>query len=211
MVTQGHWGVGPYGGPVSSPSEILRRTPRLLIRTVIEADVIGLHPWLGPDAAWRATDAPYLPRPSAQDNDSFCAGLVLQARAGTPERPPRFAAIAERGTDTLLGLLTWYWEARESDWRRLGIVIYSPEHWRAGLGTEAFGAWTDYIFATTSAVRLDFATWSGHPGMLGVGRRLGFVQEARFRRARVVDGVRHDAIVMGVLREHWRTPPGVGP
>ena len=65
------------------------------------------------------------------------------------------------------------------------------------------------MFAATGAVRLDFATWSGHPGMLGVGRRLGFVEEARFRRARLVDGTYHDAIVMGILREHWLTPPGV--
>ena len=47
--------------------------------------------------------------------------------------------------------------------------------------------------------------------MLGLGRRLGFVEEARFRRARVVDGTYYDAIVMGVLREQWTTPPGVTP
>ena len=198
-----------YGGFVSWPSKALCRTPRLELRTVNEPDVVRIHPWLAADAAWRRTDAPYLPRPSEEDNDTFCAGLVLAARAGPPQDPPRFAAIITRGTDELLGLLTWYWEAQESDWRRLGIVIYSPAHWRSGFGTEAFGAWTDYMFAATGAVRLDFATWSGHPGMLGVGRRLGFVEEARFRRARLVDGTYHDAIVMGILREHWLTPPGV--
>ena len=196
---------------MSRPSEVLRRTPRLLVRTLTEPDVVRLHPWLAADAAWRCTDAPYLPRPTTEETETFCAGLVLQARADPPERPPRFAAIAERDTDALLGLLTWYWEARDSDWRRLGIVIHAPTHWQIGLGTESFGAWTDYLFAATTAVRLDFATWSGHPGMLGVGRRLGFVEEARFRRARVVAGVHYDAIVMGILREQWRTPPGVAP
>jgi RimJ/RimL family protein N-acetyltransferase len=51
--------------------------------------------------------------------------------------------------------------------------------------------------------RLDFATWSGNVGMLRIGQRLGFVEEGRFREARVVDGVPHDAVVMGGLRREW--------
>ena len=48
----------------------------------------------------------------------------------------------------------------------------------------------------------------------GIGRSalaLGSVEEARFRQARVVDGVRYDSVVMGVLRDEWREPPGCQP
>ncbi|MBD5787849.1 GNAT family N-acetyltransferase [Cellulosimicrobium terreum] len=61
----------------------------------------------------------------------------------------------------------------------------------------------DYLFSATDWVRLDYATWSGNAPMLGVGRALGFTEEGRFRQARVVDGVRHDSVVMGVLRDEW--------
>lgn len=105
----------------------------------------------------------------------------------------------------MLGQVSWYWESKETDWRRLGIVIYDPASWNAGRGTEALRLWTTYLFATTSVRRLDFATWSGNAGMLALGRRLGFVEEGRFREARVVDGRVYDSVVMGVLRGEWRS------
>ena len=72
-----------------------------------------------------------------------------------------------------------------------------------GLGRDALGAWITYLFSVTDWVRLDLATWSGNAAMLGAARALGLVEEGRFRDARVVDGVRHDAVVQGVLRREW--------
>ena len=43
--------------------------------------------------------------------------------------------------------------------------------------------------------------------MLGVGHRLGFSEEARFRDAREVRGERYDSVVMGVLRAEWEALP----
>lgn len=39
--------------------------------------------------------------------------------------------------------------------------------------------------------------------MIAAGRKLGFVEEARFRKARRWSGGVHDSVVMGVLREEW--------
>ncbi len=70
----------------------------------------------------------------------------------------------------------------------------------------ALALWTDLLFARTDWVRLDLATWSGNHAMVATARSLGFVEEGRFRRARMVDGVRYDSVVYGVLREEWRSP-----
>lgn len=36
-----------------------------------------------------------------------------------------------------------------------------------------------------------------------VAQRLGMKEEARIRKARMVEGVYYDAIKMGILREEW--------
>ena len=99
--------------------------------------------------------------------------------------------------------MSWHWEAEESDWRRIGATVFDPDVRGRGIGTEALRIWTDYLFAHTDVVRLDFSTWSGNTRMLGVGHRLGFVEEARFREAREVRGKRYDSVAMGVLRRDW--------
>ncbi|MEV0950798.1 GNAT family protein [Promicromonospora sp. NPDC050249] len=88
----------------------------------------------------------------------------------------------------------------------MGVTVYDPAVRGQGIGRTALALWTSVLFERTPWVRLDFATWSGNEAMLGVGKALGFVEEARFRQARVVDGVRHDSVVMGVLRGEWQEP-----
>ncbi|EME63778.1 GNAT family N-acetyltransferase [Amycolatopsis decaplanina] len=85
----------------------------------------------------------------------------------------------------------------------MGLVSYDERYWGGGFGTEALRMWTTYLFSRTDALRLDFATYSGNPGMITPGRRLGFVEEGRFRRARRWSGGVHDAVVYGALREEW--------
>jgi putative hydrolase of HD superfamily len=111
--------------------------------------------------------------------------------------------VADITDDRLLGSVGWYWESQETDWRRIGIVLYDPASWSGGRGTEAVSLWTTYLFETTDVVRLDYATWSGNARMCRVGEKLGWTLEARFREARVVDGQRYDSVVYGVLRSEW--------
>jgi hypothetical protein len=39
--------------------------------------------------------------------------------------------------------------------------------------------------------------------MIGLATRLGFREEARFRKARIVDGKHCDGLGFGALREEW--------
>ncbi|MFC3451257.1 GNAT family N-acetyltransferase [Amycolatopsis speibonae] len=68
----------------------------------------------------------------------------------------------------------------------------------------------DLLVRRTDTLRLDFDTFSGNPGMIAVGRRLGFAEEGRFRRARRWPGGVHDAVVYGVLREEWDQTDNAG-
>jgi putative hydrolase of HD superfamily len=83
-------------------------------------------------------------------------------------------------------------------------VIFDPNCWGRGIGYEAFGLWGQYLFDVMPLmVRLDLRTWSGNQGMQQLARKLGYQAEARFRKARLVDGVYYDGLGFGILREEW--------
>ncbi|WP_417854370.1 GNAT family N-acetyltransferase, partial [Actinoalloteichus caeruleus] len=96
-------------------------------------------------------------------------------RADPAARPtPRSGlVVAGGGTDQLLGQVSWYRECELTDWRRLGPLLFDETSWVRGCGTTALRLWTDYLFAATDALRLDYATYSGNPGTIRVGQRLG--------------------------------------
>ncbi|MBD7997502.1 GNAT family N-acetyltransferase [Oerskovia paurometabola] len=166
------------------------------------ADLAVFREWLRPHHEWHEWDGPYYPVPDDAQADARVAALARTPPGVVDGLPPRSAVIADVD-DQLVGTVSWYWESQETAWARMGIGVYDPAVRGRGIGREALALWTTYLFSVTDWARLDFATWSGNAPMLGVGRRLGFVEEGRFRDARVVRGLRYDAVVMGVLRAEW--------
>lgn len=162
--------------------------------------------WLQPDQDWHLWDGPYFAKPGAVEVDAICerlAAAISDGSYGASSPLPRAVIVTEEVPGTMIGSVSWHWEAEESDWRRMGLTVYDPAIRGRGIGTEALRIWTDHLFATTDVVRLDYSTWSGNERMLAVGHRLGFTEEARFRDAREVRGERYDSVVMGVLRREW--------
>lgn len=174
----------------------------VVLRDFRADDLPGLREWLRPHNEWQRWDGPYFARQTDEQADEFVQRMADEVGTDLPT-PRERLAIASAQDDRLLGLVSWYWESRETDWRRIGIVLYDPTSWSGGLGTEALSLWTTYLFATTEVVRLDYVTWSGNVRMCKVGQKLGWTEEGRFRQARVVDGVRYDSVVYGVLRSEW--------
>ncbi|WP_275003010.1 GNAT family N-acetyltransferase [Promicromonospora iranensis] len=187
-------------------------------------DLDAFRGWLRPEHDWHRWDGPYYPVPSAGQADALVTALAQShglawpgsgAPQPEPADPPSSAPPSGAGAlppgrlvvdvgGELVGTVAWYWESRETEWARMGVTVYDPAVRGRGIGRTALALWTTFLFASTRWVRLDFATWSGNEAMLEVGKALGFVEEARFRQARVVDCVRHDSVVMGVLRDEWR-------
>ena len=111
-------------------------------------------------------------------------------RPAHPEGEPRRGRAAD---DALLGQATGTGR-RATDWRRMGLAIYDQRVWGRGYGSAALALWTGYLFDTTDTLRLDYATYSGNPGMIAVGRS-SVSPGSRCRQARRWSGGVHDAIV----------------
>lgn len=182
------------GATASSRVELVPWSPGL---------VEALRPWLPGDQEWKRWDAPYFPLLTDADANAFCARLLADPNCPDPDTGLSRCRAVTTPAGEFVGLVSWYWESRETDWRRVGVVLHDPRHWSRGLGRHALSQWVDWLFTVTDIRRLDLATWSGNQRMIRLAARLGFREEGRFREARVVDGRPYDAVVMGVLRREW--------
>jgi putative hydrolase of HD superfamily len=177
---------------------------KIILRDWRDSDLEAYAYWLAPGRRWKELDAPYYPGPDLDEiPDVIAQKRALIARGHLPT-PRNSLIIAARDTEALIGSVSRYWQSQETRWLSVGIVIFDPAHWRRGVGYEALGLWSDHIFHTMpELVRLDLRTWSGNTGMMRLAEKLGYREEARFRKARIVADEYYDAMGYGVLREEW--------
>lgn len=110
-------------------------------------DLAAYREWLRPQHEWHAWDGPHFPRPTDARADQMCEDLRRRINAADWSTPRTSLVIADRGSEVLVGSVSWYYESEVTDWRRTGVVLYDPASWSRGRGTEAAQLWTDYLFA----------------------------------------------------------------
>jgi RimJ/RimL family protein N-acetyltransferase len=178
---------------------------KVLLREWRFGDLDTLRHWMQPGHLWQETDGPYYGQPTPEQVEIMVARLRRRIEATVEENLPSSMVVALSDDRRFAGQVTWRWHGGEMDWPEVGIGIFDSSLWGNGLGYEALGLWTDFVFSRMpDMVRLDLRTWSGHTGMIRLATKLGFVEEARYRRARVVKGERYDGLSFGVLREEWQ-------
>ncbi len=177
----------------------------IVLRDAVLDDLAPLAFWLQPGQRWHELDGPYYAKPTSGDVERMIEGRRSRIIEGLFPTPRESLVVADRATDALLGHVTWYWESQETHWLSVGIGLYDPVTWGKGHGYEALGLWGNYLFeALPDLARLDLRTWSGNVGMMRLAEKIGFMEEARFRKARIVNGEYFDGLGYGVLREEWR-------
>ncbi len=185
--------------------------PQVVLRAWQHDDVAAWASWMEPGHPWKELDGPYYPLPAEEQRATMLDQKRAEIEQGPSTTPPRSLVIADRDTDAFIGIVTWYWESKETLWPGLGIVIFDETNWGRGIGYQALGLWTDFLFRALPEIeRLDLRTWSGNRGMMRLAEKLGYREEARFRRARIVGDEYYDGLGYGVLREEWlrRRPSG---
>jgi RimJ/RimL family protein N-acetyltransferase len=168
------------------------------LRSITEEDIPILWKLIyeEDDPEWKKWDAPYFPLQYI-DLTAFREKIYKYNQFPVPSR----MVIEKDGQ--LIGTVNYYWEHEPSKWLEIGIVIYFPELWRNGIGTEALKLWIDYLFKNLPIVRIGLTTWSKNERMIKVGYKLGMKLEGRLRKCRFYEGKYYDSIRMGILREEW--------
>ena len=112
--------------------------------------------------------------------------------------------IADKENNVLIGEVSWYWKSKETNWMEIGIVIFNEDYWGCGIGYQALKKWVDVLFEQKQdIVRLGLTTWSGNERMMHLAEKLGFICEATYRKARLVNNEYYDSVSYGILREEW--------
>ena len=176
----------------------------ILIRDWQLSDLERYAHWQQPGHKWQDFDGPYFARPGAEKIPGMIQQLRERIEAKRWDAVRRTLVIARKSDDVLIGRVNWYWQSQETNWISIGVAVYDPANWRQGVGYEALGLLCEYLWAALpTIVRLGLATWSGNVRMMRLAEKLGFLEEARFRKARIVNGRYYDSMGYGILREEW--------
>ncbi|WP_129692448.1 GNAT family N-acetyltransferase [Gottfriedia acidiceleris] len=168
----------------------------LKIRPIVEADLFKLWTLTFKEESpeWKKWDAPYYEHKPI----SYEEYLDRKENILDKDNP----MVIEVNGD-VIGIVSYYWEHKPSNWLEMGIGIYDPNYWSGGIGTRALKLWINHLFNTLPLVRVGYTTWSGNHRMIKVGEKLGMTMEARLRKCRLYNGTYYDSIRMGILREEW--------
>jgi len=180
------------------PQEFQLKGDLVTLRPTTLEDMEDYKRWDDPDSPASQYDGPWY------RNDNF--SKLIESRTGKVEQdlqpPYRFLEIYTTA-GVHIGWLNAYHSVNDPHATAVGISIQEKSNWGKGLGTEALALWIDYLFRNMNLTRIGFTTWQGNPMMIGLGMKLGFVEEARIRRSCFVRGKFYDRISMGILREEW--------
>ncbi len=112
---------------------------RIDLRDWRAADLDRWAAWMAPGHRWKSLDGPYYALPTPDEIEAMVERRRVAIAEETWPTPRVSLVIADKETDDLIGLVTWYWESEETAWPGVGIVIFDPAHWRGGRGYEALG------------------------------------------------------------------------
>ncbi len=108
---------------------------------------------------------------------------------------------------TVIGIAGVYDIDRVNSVAEIGVSIAVAEHRRAGFGLAAHRLLVDYLFLTMNFRRIIAFAKAGNPAGIAVAKKLGMVEEGRYRKHRWVAGQYQDLVVFGLLREEWIREP----
>jgi len=176
----------------------------IILRNWIIEDLPIYKHWMQPHFEWSKYDGPYYPFPSIEEVGLRVKNIENKIHNSLFRHPFKDLVIADKQTNIMIGRINRYWECEETDSLLIGIGIYDDKYWSKGIGMEALSLWCNYLFQEfPKIVRLGFSTWSGNLGMINLGLKLGFIEEARIRKARIVNERYYDSVSFGILREEW--------
>jgi RimJ/RimL family protein N-acetyltransferase len=94
---------------------------------------------------------------------------------------------------------------RRSRAAELGIMIVDKNCWNKGYGTDAVHTLVGFGFGELNLNRIYLRVFDYNRRAIRCYEKAGFVMEGRLRQGHYHNGQYYDVLIMGLLREEWRT------
>ncbi len=177
----------------------------IILRELEIKDLEDYLYWNHPSREFHKFNGPYYVKSSEEELKKYVEELKERLLIGEKNVFKNKKIIANKDTDEIIGQVNWYWKSQETLWMEVGIVIFNENYWGKGIGYKALKIWIDEIFTENpKLIRLGLTTWSGNLRMMRLAEKLGFKNEAVYRKARIVDNQYFDSVSYGILREEWQ-------
>lgn len=170
---------------------------RVNLRPMTASDLDDYQRWSDPNLKAWEYDGPWF------DDDPAQLAAKRRRQFEKGQQPPYKSLEVETVDGEHVGWAVVYYRSDDPHMTEVGIDIVEEHLWNRGLGTEALALWIEYQFEARGLMRIGYSTWAGNKRALAIGRKLGFIEEARIRRGCQVKGRYYDRIKMGILREEW--------
>lgn len=146
---------------------------------------------------WKEYDAPYFDDFEFKTYDKFITSKEIEFFLGERVKGIYF-------NDSLIGIVSKYWENEKTRWIEIGIVIFDENFWSKGIGSKALLLWIDEIFNTEENLEhIGLTTWSGNLGMMKCSLKIGMILEGRIRKVRYHNNIFYDSMKYGILKDEW--------
>lgn len=136
------------------------------------------------------------------DNRTVTQGEQLKWYIGLQEDDSRMYLAIEDKEGEFVGVIRSDEWDRDNESVRVGSDIV-PEERRKGYGTEALGAFVNYLFEEQDMHRVWLLVVDKNEGARRLYEKLGFKEEGIQREAIFRDGEYHGYIMMSVLEDEW--------
>lgn len=182
--------------------EITLQGSKICLRDWNINDLAIYEQWQNSNHKWWKNEAPFLKRKISIEEAVKKKKEEILSISHSFSRMS--LVIASQKNNELIGFVNSYWRAQETNWLRIGIRIFDDSYWGQGIGYDSLVLWINYLFESKpELIRLGLTTWSGNIGMVKLAEKLGFILEARHRKARIFNNEYYDALGFGILKEEW--------
>lgn len=170
---------------------------RLTLRPMTPDDAALYHRWRN-DAEVMALTSPSLVSCTLAETIVF----VKEAILGNPAAKPYM--VIDKASGTVIGLTSLVKLDALHRNAECMLEIGNKAYWGQGYGQEALRLLLDHAFYELKLHRLSLRVFSFNQRALALYEKVGFRLEGRARQSLLRNGVWHDILYMGLLRDEYR-------
>ncbi|TNF07197.1 MAG: N-acetyltransferase [Bacillota bacterium] len=189
---------------------IVSKNNLIILRDMIQDDVIDYVSWFSKDTEWMKWDAPWERDIEFDENALYNRFYQIYHRNSTQLKDKdmrhRFQICIKNDEKMHIGWISSYMIDDQFKYNihgklmAIGLDIPSPEYRGKGYGYSAILTFIDYLHAH-DIHDIYLQTWSGNKRMIEVAIRCGFKEVNRFANLRLVDGKTYDALTFMMSNE----------